>query len=127
MVAGAFDRSADTHSIKDNPAFQATMQSLQAPSQFSSFSFHRSSQDDARKLPDLSGLITRLYFGLGDLVDAQSPPMILPPLSKLLAETEPAGCVSWTDDAGYHFKSIEPFPGASVDRFRARPGQRQHR
>ena len=59
-------------------------------------------------------MLTRMYFGIGDLFDMQSPPLILPPLAKLLAETEPAGSVSWTDDAGYHLKAIEPFPGASV-------------
>jgi prepilin-type processing-associated H-X9-DG protein len=113
VVDGAFSRAADSQSIRDNPAFQATMQSLQAPSQFSSFSF----VDLPKTMPgsyQACLALVRLYFGLGDLIDMQSPPMILPPLPKLLAETEPAGAVGWSDDAGYHLKTIEPFPGASV-------------
>jgi len=113
VVEGALDRPADDHSIKDNPAYQATMQALQGPSQLSSFSF----VDLPKTMPQSYQsclMLTRMYFGIGDLFDMQSPPLVLPPLSKLLAETEPAGSVSWTDDAGYHLKAIEPFPGASV-------------
>jgi len=113
VVDSAFSRPDDAKSITDNPAFQGVMHAMGAPSQYSSFAFF----DLPKTMPDAYQsclMISRLYLGIGDIFNMQSPPMILPPLSKLLAETEPAGRVSWTDDAGIHAKSIEPFPGASA-------------
>jgi len=113
IVVSAVNRPADAKSIQDNPDFQAVMQKLNAPAAYSSFSFI----DLPKTMPNgYQGCLalTRLYFGLGDIFGAQSPPLIMPPLDKIMAETEPAGCVSWSDDAGFYFKSIEPFPGASA-------------
>jgi prepilin-type processing-associated H-X9-DG protein len=113
MVVSAVNRPADAKSIQDNPDFQAVIQKLNAPAAYSSFSFI----DLPKTMPNgYQGCLamSRLYFGLGDLFGAQSPPLIMPPLDKIMAETEPAGCVSWGDDAGFYFKSIEPFPGASA-------------
>jgi prepilin-type processing-associated H-X9-DG protein len=112
-VAAESDRPADAKSIKDNPAYLATMQSLKAPAQLSSFEF----VDVPKLLPQSYQMclaIARTYFGFGDLFGMASPPMIVPPLSKLEAEAEPAGAIGWADDAGYHFKSIEPFPGSAL-------------
>jgi prepilin-type processing-associated H-X9-DG protein len=113
VLDAAYNRPADAQSLSTNSAFQATMRSLQAPSQFTSFSF----VDLPFTMPGSYQtwlMLTRLYFGLGDLAGMQTPPMILPPLPKLLAESEPAGAVGWWDDAGYHLKAIEPFPGATA-------------
>ncbi|MGD0389255.1 MAG: DUF3352 domain-containing protein [Tepidisphaeraceae bacterium] len=113
MVVSAVNRPADAKSILDNPDFQAVIQKLNAPASYSSFSFI----DLPKTMPNgYQGCLalSRLYFGLGDLFGAQSPPLMMPPLDKIMAETEPAGCVSWSDDAGFYFKSIEPFPGASA-------------
>jgi len=113
MVVSAVNRPADAKSIQDNPDFQAVMQKLNAPAAYSSFSFI----DLPKTMPNgYQGCLalSRLYFGLGDVFGAQTPPLIMPPLDKIMSETEPAGCVSWSDDAGFYFKSIEPFPGASA-------------
>jgi hypothetical protein len=113
VVDAAVDRPADAKSIKDSPVYQATMKALGAPAQFSSFGFI----DLPRLMPSSYQAclaLSQLYFGAGDLFDMQAPPMILPPLPKLMAETEPAGSVSWMDDAGFHFKGIEPFPGSTA-------------
>ena len=40
--------------------------------------------------------------------------MVMPPLQKLMAEMGPAGGISWADDAGFHLRSLSPFPGAEV-------------
>jgi len=112
VVDSAFSRPTGSKSIKDNPSFQGVMQALGAPSQYSSFGFI----DLPKTMPDAYQsclMISRLYLGMGDMANMQSPPLVLPTLSKLLAETEPAGSVSWSDDAGFHMKSIEPFPGAA--------------
>ena len=49
---------------------------------------------------------------MGDLFGLQSPAMVMPPLDKLLAEMEPAGAATWSDEKGFHLKAVEPFPGA---------------
>jgi prepilin-type processing-associated H-X9-DG protein len=112
MVVAAMDRPADAKSILDNSDFQAVFQKLNAPQAYSSFSY----ADLRKTLPgsyQACLAITRLYFGIGDLFGAQSPAMILPPMNKILAEMEPAGTVGWSDDAGFHFRAIEPFPLAN--------------
>jgi prepilin-type processing-associated H-X9-DG protein len=38
----------------------------------------------------------------------------MPPLQKLMAEMGPAAGISWSDDAGFHFRSLSPFPGADL-------------
>jgi prepilin-type processing-associated H-X9-DG protein len=39
---------------------------------------------------------------------------LLPPLSVILPHLAPAGGVAWSDDAGYHVRSVTPFPGAQM-------------
>jgi prepilin-type processing-associated H-X9-DG protein len=113
MVVSAIHRPADAKSILDNPDFQTVMQKLRAPATYNSFSY----VDLPRTMP-LSYQTwleaSRLYLGIGDLFGSQSPPLVMPPLDKIMAETEPAGAVSWSDDAGLHLRAIEPFPGADV-------------
>ena len=54
----------------------------------------------------------RLYLGVADLYGVPTPAMVVPPLAKLTAELDPAGSVSWSDAAGWHAKSLAPFPGS---------------
>ena len=51
---------------------------------------------------------------LGDWLGVESPAMVLPPLRKLMPFMTTAGAASWSDDAGWHVRSISPFPGAEV-------------
>ena len=39
---------------------------------------------------------------------------LIPPLGTLTPHLGHAGAASWTDDAGYHARSISPFPGSSL-------------
>jgi prepilin-type processing-associated H-X9-DG protein len=113
MVVAAMDQPSDGKSIQDNPDFQAVQQKLNAPASVSSFGY----VDLPKTLPgsyQICLLINRLYFGLGDLFGAHSPPLILPTLGKILPELEPAGSAGWADDAGFHFRGIEPFPLANA-------------
>jgi prepilin-type processing-associated H-X9-DG protein len=57
--------------------------------------------------------ISRLV-GFGDLFGVKSPLLLLPPMDKLLAELTPAGAVSWQDPAGFHLRSVSPFPGSTI-------------
>jgi len=40
--------------------------------------------------------------------------MVLPPLDTILAQVEPAGSISCTDDAGFDMKPGSPFPGSEM-------------
>jgi Protein of unknown function (DUF3352) len=113
MAVSAVNRPADAKSIRENPDFQAIMTKLNAPSGFASFSYY----DLPRTMPvgyQSWLMMARLYLGYGDLFGSQTPPLMLPPLDQILAETEPSGAASWVDDAGFHLKSIQPFPGANA-------------
>jgi prepilin-type processing-associated H-X9-DG protein len=57
--------------------------------------------------------ISRLV-GFGDIFGVRSPLMVMPPLQKLMAEMGPAAGISWSDDAGFHLRSLSPFPGAEL-------------
>jgi prepilin-type processing-associated H-X9-DG protein len=111
VVAVAMKRPAGGPSIRDNPAYQQVMKELGGPTQFQSFTF----ADLPKTIPltyQALVMVSRLYGGLGDLAGMESPAILLPPLDVLEAQTEPAGAISWVDDAGFHAKSIAPFPGA---------------
>lgn len=112
MVVAAVAKPAGK-SILDNTAFQQVRKSLGAPTQVASIAFvdlpRTFSQSYSSTL-----MMSRMYLGMGDLVGLHSPPMVLPPLDKFLAELEPAGEAAWADAAGLHAKSIEPFPGATT-------------
>ena len=40
--------------------------------------------------------------------------MMLPPLNRLMPHLKPAAAIAWADSAGYHSKSISPFPGSTM-------------
>jgi len=56
----------------------------------------------------------RMGVGFADMFGIEAPPMIIPPLHKLREHLGTASSVSWTDDAGWHSKSVSPFPGSEV-------------
>ena len=58
--------------------------------------------------------MSRLYLGMADMMGIPTPPMVFPPLNKIMPELSPSGSVSWTDAAGFHFKSSCPFPGSEM-------------
>jgi prepilin-type processing-associated H-X9-DG protein len=60
--------------------------------------------------------LAMLRFGIGmaDMAGMQAPALVVPPLHKLREHLGPASTVAWTDDAGWHSKSVTPFPGAEL-------------
>ncbi len=59
-------------------------------------------------------LVSRMYLGAADLFGAQTPPMVLPPLDKVLPQLSPSESIEWSDDAGAHAKEISAFPGSQA-------------
>jgi len=59
-------------------------------------------------------LLSRMYLGAADMFGAQTPPMVLPPLDKVLPELSASESIEWSDDAGAHTKDISPFPGSQA-------------
>lgn len=57
--------------------------------------------------------ITR-YGGIADLFGVPLPEPMLPPLSVLQQHTTPSGGFKWIDATGVHYKSVTPYPGASL-------------
>jgi prepilin-type processing-associated H-X9-DG protein len=51
---------------------------------------------------------------MADLFGIESPPMVLPPLHKLREHLTPSSSASWSDDAGWHMKSVSPFPASEL-------------
>lgn len=98
-------------SIHDNKDFAALFTRL-GGEHATSFQFI----DLQRTAPDTYGswLTISHLSQIGDLFGVAAPPMVLPPLQKLLSDLGPAGQVSFTDADGFHVRSISPFPGAEV-------------
>lgn len=114
-VAAAAKQAGQSQTILENPAFAELRKSLgggpdAAPA--SSVMF--------MDLPKLAPAaypgwltISRLA-GFADLQGVQVPPMLLPPLQTLSEHLTPAGAITWSDDAGWHWRAATPFPGAAV-------------
>lgn len=57
--------------------------------------------------------LTRMS-GLADLFGIDSPLQIMPPLASIMNELSPAASISWSDNAGLHWRSLSPFPGCRL-------------
>ncbi|MGA2499642.1 MAG: hypothetical protein ABSH20_18045 [Tepidisphaeraceae bacterium] len=112
VVTSAAQAPATGKSILDNPAYVAVRKRL-GVEQASGLSFADLPQTAGETYPFFL-LLTQTAGGFGDFLGVKSPPMILPTLAKLKEQLVAAGSVSWTDDAGWHSKSIEPFPCATI-------------
>jgi hypothetical protein len=99
-------------SILDNEKYQQVMQRLQR---------QRGSAIGYVDLPATAGdgyqsllLMSQLYLGMADLFGVETPPMVIPPLHRLLPHLSPMGGVTWVDDEGMHMHQVSPFPGAEM-------------
>ncbi len=112
VVAAAAERlPGKGQSINDDEAFAGLLARL-GGGHATSFQFN----DLPRTVPDTYGswLAISHLAQIGDLLGVKAPPMVLPPLQKLLADLGPAGQVSFSDADGFHIRSISPFPGAEL-------------
>jgi prepilin-type processing-associated H-X9-DG protein len=113
VVEGAVEQGGAGHkSILDNEDFQAVRKRLGggAASGGGFANLPRTAPDGYQQLL----MVARIYLGGADLFGAQTPAMAIPPLRKIMPELSPSGDVGWTDDAGWHYKSVSPFPGSDM-------------
>jgi hypothetical protein len=114
VASAAGHVGAKGKSILDNEQFTELRKRLAGESHgnINGFAY----MDLPRTAPDAYAqwaMISRLS-GFADLFGVQSPPILLPPLGKLMPELAPAGSVSWTDNDGFHARGVSPFPGATA-------------
>ncbi len=112
VVAAAAERlPAKAQSIHDNKDFTDLLTRLGGghPTSFQFIDLKRTAPDTYGSWLTISHLTQ-----FGDLFGVTAPPMVLPPLQKLLSDLGPAGQVSFTDADGFHVRSISPFPGAEA-------------
>ncbi len=101
-------------SMEQNPSYASLLQRLGKHGSPVSLSYHDLPRDVS---DDYSGLLMLSRLGLG-MLDIRSglpsPAMVIPSLSALRSHLDSAGTVSWYDAAGWHWRSVSPFPGSSL-------------
>lgn len=116
VVAGAAQQvgaAGDDDSILNNEKFAAMRKRVAPDGRATALSFADLPATADEGYQGLL-LISRLYLGLADLFGIDAPAMVVPPMHQLLPHLAPAGSVAWTDDAGWHARSISPFPAAEM-------------
>jgi hypothetical protein len=111
-VLSAGDRARLGGSILDNKAFQAIRARL-GGGEATSIVFAdlpRTAEGSYQNLV----LISQMGSGALAMFGADPMPMLLPPYARIERFVQPAGEVAWSDDDGYHWRSISPFPGAMM-------------
>ncbi len=112
IVAAAAEQIAGKgKSILDNQDFAALRQQLDGGKAASiQYMDLRATAPDA--YPSWRVLASLDQFA--DVVGVTSPPTLMPPLKQLMEHLSPAGQASWADAAGWHMRSLSPFPGAEL-------------
>jgi prepilin-type processing-associated H-X9-DG protein len=110
MAAASFGNKKGP-SILDNEKFQALRKHFGA------------TQVTSCTYVDLPALVPENYaawtaisrlVGFGDIFGVPAPLTVLPSLKTLMDNIEPAGQASWSDDFGFHFRAMDPFPGSEL-------------
>lgn len=74
--------------------------------------------DTARSMPrsyPMMSMLARFPVGLAEILGMEDTPVtVLPPLSRIMPMMTPAGAFSFADDRGFHFRAVEPWPGATL-------------
>jgi hypothetical protein len=113
VVTTAADRArAGGPSVLDSDSYRATLDRLGAESANSIVytDLPRTAEGSYQNLVMLS----QIASGFIAMFGADASPALLPPFARIEPVLSPAAQVSWTDDAGFHLRSISPFPGSSL-------------
>jgi prepilin-type processing-associated H-X9-DG protein len=115
VASAARQGAAGKASILDNKDFVAVRQRLLAQAggaRASSVGF----MDLQKTAPGgyQTWLLLSSFARFGDMFGVQSPAMPFPTLDVLVQHLAPAGSVTWSDDAGFHYRGVGPFPLASL-------------
>ena len=109
----ALARHADAPSILDNKKFIALQKQLGCTRNYTNAAF----VDQPRLLPDAYSTLTTEAASYSLLLGLRfNPPIssLIPRLSDLQKATTTSGSVTWTDQAGWHSRSISGYPGSSL-------------
>ena len=109
----ALARKADAPSILDNKKFIALQKQLGCTGNYTNASF----VDQPRLLRDAYATLTTEAATYSLLLGLQFDPPIssaIPHLSDLQKATTTSGSVTWTDQTGWHSRSISGYPGSSL-------------
>jgi prepilin-type processing-associated H-X9-DG protein len=112
LVASAAALSGKGGSILDDQTFAAARKRLGADNSGSISYVNLQENVTTSYASTLS--IVRLGLGMADMFGIQAPAMVLPPLHTLREHLGPAMSTTWSDDAGWHAKSVSPFPGSEL-------------
>jgi prepilin-type processing-associated H-X9-DG protein len=112
VVSTATKQASSGKSIVDNPDYQKLTQRLNVAKPTSVMFLNLPAT--APQAYQTALVMTRIGLGFADMWGVKAPEPVLPPLDVLLPHLTPAACATWTDDAGWHGKSITPFPGAAL-------------
>jgi prepilin-type processing-associated H-X9-DG protein len=110
-VASAAARTGSGKSIVESEAYQSLQKRL-GVDKATAVSF-----TDLPKTAGASYQSLLMLFratGVGDMFGVKVPEPLLPPLSAILPHLAPSGSASWVDEAGWHHKSVSPFPGSGM-------------
>ncbi len=111
MMAG--DRArAGGPTILDSERFQAVMTRLDAGGAGASSSVYTDLPRTAGDAEQDMVMLTQIGSGLLAMFGGDSVPILLPPFARIQPLLKSTGQVAWSDDAGYHSRSISPFPGS---------------
>jgi prepilin-type processing-associated H-X9-DG protein len=113
VIAAARWSSHGGKSIAENEKFVALQKRLGANSPCG-FSFFDLPTTAAQGSSYEQLLALTQYGGVADLFGLTLPEPLLPTLDVLQQNVTPAGSTAWVDDAGYHQKSLSPFPGSTL-------------
>jgi prepilin-type processing-associated H-X9-DG protein len=96
-------------SILENAKYKEQIARLNVPSPTSVM--YIDLEEHARTGGAYGGLqILFRLFGIGDLFNAPMPEPVLPTLDVIVAQTTPMVSAGWRDEAGFYFRTLEPYP-----------------
>jgi prepilin-type processing-associated H-X9-DG protein len=112
IVESAVLRGVPQKTILENPAFVALQKRL-GDQKVQGITFVDLPKSAPRSYPMLL-MATRTISGLAEMWDVPVPAMALPRLEVLMKYISPMGGQSWSDEQGFYYKSVSPFPGAGM-------------
>ena len=113
LAAAAEHDPGAAPSILANPEFVAARERLGRADNGTSLSYMNLPKLAPRGYQMVLAL-QRAALGAADLFGLQTPALALPPLNKIMPHLSTSVGATWVDDAGWHYRSATPFPGADL-------------
>ena len=114
VVTAHFYTRPGQKTLLDSPKFQAVRPRLGAPVGGASFVQFVDLPQTAPQAYQNYLMWSQTAAGMIAGMGGDAPAMVLPPLGTILPHLAPAGSATWSDDFGYHSRSVYPFPGAQM-------------